>query len=119
MTERLWGRLQADVDVRLRRGAWYKVLKAEGLEVVIEVNRQPCLILKALLEISSKPPVRWSVVPKPKRFRPPSGTAPLGDRYGVCPSCNERAALPKRADRHRCPHCRREYEVAWDEAYLS
>jgi hypothetical protein len=112
----MWGRLQADVDIKLRRGAWYKVLKVQGLDAILEVNKQPRAVLKALLELSKRPPIRWSVVPTPKTAR----RTPLkpGDRYGVCPSCNERSILPRRAERHTCPRCRRDYAIAWDEPYL-
>lgn len=116
MAERLWGRLQTDLNVQLRRGAWYKVLKIEGLEAVIEVNLRPYPILKALLEISPKPPVRWTVVPVPKHAA--KAPAKPGESYGVCPSCTQRAALPRRAERHTCPRCLRDYAVAWDERYL-
>jgi len=116
VAQRMWGRLYADVDVKLRRGAWYKVLRIEGLDAVIEVNRKPRTVLKALLEISTRPPIRWSMVAVPPNRKNAVGTP--GERYGVCPSCNERSAIPKRAKRHACPHCKREYEVAWDEKYL-
>ncbi len=116
MAERMWGRLQADLNVKLRRGAWYRVLRIKGLEAVIEVNLRPYTILKALLEISPKPPVRWTVVPVRKQA--PAAPAKLGESYGVCPSCTERATLPRRAARHTCPRCRRDYAVAWDERYL-
>jgi hypothetical protein len=116
MAGRLWGRLRTDLDVQLRRGAWYKVLKVEGLEATIEVNLRPYTILKGLLELSAKPPVRWTVVPVPQHVK--HAPAKPGESYGVCPSCTQRAALPRRAERYTCPRCRRDYAVAWDERYL-
>jgi len=116
MVGRLWGRLRTDLDVKLRRGAWYKVLKVEGMEATIEVNLRPYTILKGLLEISAKPPVRWTVVLVPQHVK--HAPAKPGESYGVCPSCTQRAALPRRAERYTCPRCRRDYAVAWDERYL-
>ena len=108
-----WARLRDDVDVKLRRGAWYRVLDESELDAVIEVNDRPRSVLKAMLEIVERPHPRWTVV------RPPKGaSAAPGDPYGVCPSCGERAKLPRRARRLSCPSCKWEFEVAWDEGYL-
>lgn len=114
MTATLYARLQADVDVKLRRGAWYRVLDLGDLEAVIEVNKRPHTVLRAMLEIQKRPPLRWTVVPHPKQSR----KADLGVEYGVCPSCRTRAPLPKRAKELQCPRCKQEYEVNWGEAYL-
>jgi DNA-directed RNA polymerase subunit RPC12/RpoP len=35
----------------------------------------------------------------------------------VCPSCGERAPLPSRVRKLRCPYCKWEFPVAWDELY--
>jgi hypothetical protein len=118
MTERLYARLREDVNLRLRRGAWYRVLKVEGLKAILEVNGRKVLVAAPLLEIVKRPPPRWTVVtPEPASARkaPPA----LAERYGVCPSCGERAPLHKRVRRLRCVYCRYEFEVAWDEAYLT
>ena len=118
MPERLYARLREDVNVRLRRGAWYRVLKVEGLKAILEVNGRHVLVASALLEIVKRPPPRWTVV-----TQGPGGAkkapAALAERYGVCPSCGERAALAKRVRRLRCDYCKYEFEVAWDEAYLA
>lgn len=111
-----WARLQADVDVDLRRGMWYKLLAEQGLEAVIEVNHRPRRVLRALLEVSARPPIKWSVVPTPEGAT--EAPAAVGGAYGVCPSCGERAAIGRRARRHVCPHCRGDFAVAWDEPYL-
>jgi ribosomal protein S27AE len=117
MTERLYARLREDVNIRLRRGAWYRVLKVEGLKAILEVNGRHVLVASALLEIVKRPPPRWTVVTQDAsgaRKAPPA----LAERYGVCPSCTERAPLAKHVRRLRCPYCKYEFEVAWDEAYL-
>ncbi|HET7789222.1 MAG TPA: hypothetical protein VFK78_00330 [Gemmatimonadales bacterium] len=108
-----WARLQADVNIRIRRGAWYKVKEIGELNAVIEVNKRPVSVLKALLEIVDRPPPKWTMVHAPGNSR-----AAPADRYGVCPACSERAVVRKRARRFRCPHCKWEFEVAWDEGYL-
>jgi hypothetical protein len=117
MTERLYARLREDVNLRLRRGAWYRVLKVEGLKAILEVNGRKVLVAAPLLEIVKRPPPRWTVVkqdPGNARKAPPA----LAERYGVCPSCGERAALHKRVRRLRCDYCKYEFDVAWDETYL-
>jgi len=117
MTERLYARLREDVNIRLRRGAWYRVLKLQDLKAVLDVNGKPRSVATALLEIVKRPPPRWTVVsqrPDGARKAPVS----FAERYGVCPSCGERAALPRRVERLRCGNCKWEFEVAWDEMYL-
>ena len=110
----LFARLQADVDLKIRRGAWYKVLDMNDLEVVIEVNKRPMKVLRAMLEIQQRHPLRWTVVPHANGRR----VKVLGVEYGVCPSCRQRAPLPKRARELKCPRCKQEFEVNWGEAYL-
>ena len=107
----LFARLQADVPLKLRRGAWYRVLDLNDLQAVIEVNRRPVGVLRAWLEIRPRPPLRWSVVngAAPTRKTPPH----LRGIYGVCPSCRTRAPLPKRVPALECKRCRQEFEVDW------
>jgi hypothetical protein len=110
----LFARIQADVPLKLRRGAWYRVLELNDLQAVIEVNRRPVGVLRAWLEIRERPPQRWSVVEgsKDNRKAPPQ----LRGTYGVCPGCRARAPLPKRARTHECTRCRQEFEINWAEA---
>jgi hypothetical protein len=111
----LFARLQADVNLRIRRGAWYRVLQLHDLEAVIEVNKKPVAVLKAMLEIQARPPLRWTVVPRASIGKTPKE---LGEAYGVCPSCRTRAPLPRRGRALACPHCKQEYQVDWSEEYL-
>lgn len=113
----LFARLQADVGLKIRRGAWYRVLELRDLEAVIEVNRKPVSVLKAVLEIQQRPPLRWTVVPRPEGAR--RAPAELGQQYGVCPSCRTRAPLPRRGRELQCPHCKQEFEINWSEGYLA
>ena len=116
MAQMLFARLQADVDTKLRRGAWYKVLELGALEATIEVNRKPLTVLRAVLEINPRPPLRWSVVPRPKGAR--RAAADLGHEYGVCPYCRTRAPLKARARELTCPRCKGTFAIAWSENYL-
>lgn len=113
MTNQRYARLRADVDTKVRRGAWYKVLATDGLTVTVEVNKRPVKLVKALLEIVDRPPPRWTVVETPAK-----GRGKMGERYGVCPSCGERAPLAKKVKRLQCAHCKWEFDVAWSESYL-
>jgi hypothetical protein len=117
MTGMQWGRLQVDVNCRLRRGAWYRVKAFASLNAVLDVNRQLLAVPHYLIEVVSAPPRRWSVVPRPQNARvlPPN----WGAAYGVCPSCRERAALRGRPRTMECRRCRGQFEIAWDEAYLA
>jgi hypothetical protein len=105
----LFARIQADVPLKLRRGAWYRVLHLTDLQAVIEVNRRPVGVLRAWLEIKERPPLQWSVVSHPQQSRktPPE----LRGIYGVCPSCRARQALPKRARMLTCARCRGEFAI--------
>jgi hypothetical protein len=110
----LFARLQTDVDLKIRRGAWYRVLDLGDLEATIEVNKKPLTVLRAVLEIQQRPPLRWTVVERPYRKAPQ-----LGVQYGVCPSCRTRAPLPKRAQELQCPRCKQAFAVNWGEGYLA
>lgn len=109
MAPLLFARLQADVDLKIRRGAWYRVLDLGDLQAVIEVNRQPVSVLRAWLEIQQRPPLRWSIVSPPAASR--KVPAELRPEYGVCPNCRARSPLPKRARTVECPRCSEEFEV--------
>src|SRR6266480_3333665 len=95
----MWARLQADLNVRLRRGAWYRITRLDPLQ--------------AVLEVIERPPRRWTVVPRPDdAVHLPRG---CDDRYAVCPSCRERQALAGRPRRMTCRRCGENFEVAWSE----
>ncbi len=112
----IFARVQDDVPLKLRRGAWYRVLELNDLQAVIEVNHRRIGVLRAWLEIQRRPPQRWSVVEgsKDNRKAPPH----LRGTYGVCPNCRARAPLPKRAKAHQCAKCRGEFEINWAEASI-
>jgi hypothetical protein len=114
MAPMLFARVHDDVPLKLRKGAWYRVLELNDLQAIIEVNRRKVGVLRAWLEIRQQPPRRWSVVEgsKDNQKAPP----PLRGLYGVCPNCRARTALPKKARTHQCKKCGQEFEIAWAEA---
>ncbi len=117
MARTRWARLQTDWNFwNLRRGAWYRLLKLEHLEAVVDVNRKPVTVLRAFVEISASPPRRWTVVPRPRDAR---ALPPDVPHYAVCPSCRDRVTLDGRPRRMQCQRCRADFEVAWDEQYLA
>ncbi|HWC73355.1 MAG TPA: hypothetical protein VG454_05400 [Gemmatimonadales bacterium] len=107
----LFARLQADVPLKLRRGAWYRVLELDDLQAVIEVNHRKVGVLRAWLEIQQRPPQHWTIVTAPEeahRKAPPH----LRGTYAVCPNCRARAPLPKKMPRVlECARCRKEFEI--------
>ena len=112
-----WGRLQLDVDCELRRGAWYRIVGLQGLDAVVDLNHKPLPVPRYVLEVVSTPPKRWTVVSAPKQTRRvPKEHVPY---YAVCPSCRERSPVKRDARNLRCDRCRGQFDVAWDEAYLS
>lgn len=112
-----WGRLQIDVKCALRRGAWYRVVDLRELEAVVNVNQQQYPVPRYVLEVVATPPRRWTIVPAPRQARRlPRAFLPY---YAVCPSCRERAPISDRIRALRCPRCKGEFDVAWNEDYLS
>src|ERR1700716_1617124 len=63
----VWARLQADVNCNLRRGAWYRLIKAQGLAAVVDVKGTPVAVVRAFLQMSNSPPRKWTVVPRSRR----------------------------------------------------
>lgn len=110
-----WARLQADLNVRLRRGAWYRIKQLGPLQAIVEVRGQAVQVPSAFLQVVETPPRRWTIVPLPSdAVRVP---ASWGDHYAVCPNCRERQALEGRPARMRCTRCHGTFEVAWNESY--
>lgn len=112
--KRYWARLRADSDRPLRRGAWYHVKKLGPREARLDVGGEPVDVPRPLLDITSRPPYRWSVVPRPKN----PARFPGVTEYAVCPNCQERVPLTERLASMRCRHCTEVFDVAWEEQYF-
>ena len=111
----VWARLQADVNCNLRRGAWYRLIKAQGLAAVVDVKGTPVAVVRAFLQMSNSPPRKWTVVPRPRNV---PLSVDIGERYAVCPSCRDRVPLHGRPSRMMCGRCSVEFAVDWEEHYL-
>jgi hypothetical protein len=112
-----WARLKTDIDSPIRRGAWYRVLQLTPRAATLEVRGKQVVIPRAAVETVPQPPLRWTVVPRPRNsVRLPQGWGP---EYAVCPGCRERAQLIRRPVSLRCPKCNGLYDVAWNEPYLA
>jgi hypothetical protein len=113
VTDEQWGRVRIDAQCRLRRGAWYRVMRLTPLEAVVDVNHGFVSVPRASLQIASRPSQHWTLVPRP----PNSVRLPTswGARYLVCPNCRERAPLSKPTASLRCPHCNGVFEIGWGD----
>ncbi|MGH7607688.1 MAG: hypothetical protein ACREME_10125, partial [Gemmatimonadales bacterium] len=92
------------------------LIKVEGLAAVVDVNRQPVPVVRAFLQLSKSPPRRWTVVPRPRNV---PVSVKIGAQYAVCPSCRVRVPLQGRPSRMFCARCSVDFEVAWEENYLT
>ncbi len=111
-----WARTRVRTSRHVRRGAWYRVIRATALEGVLEVNRQPVTVPRTFLQILPFRPTMWSVVTRlPNAQHPP---ASWGSTYGVCPSCSARAPLGRQAPQVVCPRCNGLFPVAWEDSGL-
>jgi hypothetical protein len=112
-----WARLRAEATVPLRRGAWYRVLRRTNSDAVLSVNQRLVNVPIGVLQLSSRPPTSWAVVPR----APSARLLPhnWGPRYAVCPQCNARAPLAKGPVSMRCPACNGVFDVGWGDAYYA
>jgi hypothetical protein len=104
--------LRADLNLRLRRGAWYRITRLDPLQAVLEVRGGRSLeVPAAFLQVIDSPPRHCSIVPRP----PDAARVPAhwGDHYAVRPSCNGRQPISGGPRRLSCQRCRGEFEVAW------
>ncbi len=110
-----WARVRARTQCPLRRGAWYRVLQLSTAEAVLEVHGQPLSVPRPFLQVLPVRPRMWSVVPRLRGGASPP--ADWGSRYGVCPRCSARAALPEQAVSMRCPACKQAFVIAWSDSH--
>jgi len=111
MPQSRWARLQIEFPCPLRRGAWYRVLSASPLDVVVDVNRKQVRVPRRNLELSEQPASRWTVIETGSAsVRVPKA---MSVRYAVCPGCRERVPLGDQTTNLRCPKCNGLFDVAW------
>jgi hypothetical protein len=117
MPELSWARLNTDLQLGLRRGAWYRVIREANRQVILDVDHQPVTVLREYLEFVSVRPDRWTVVERPSDATGPA--AAWGHSYGVCPNCNHRAPLVQPVAEARCSKCGGTFLVDWSAPYLA
>lgn len=114
MNQIQWARLVPSSNLKIRRGAWYRILKLGPVEAIIDIKGKPTPVPRAMLQIAYTPPNKWTVLPAPRNVaRFPSS---WGTVYAVCPSCRERAALEGHPTTLRCHRCNGLFEVGWNDA---
>ena len=112
-----WARIKPDLNYRLRRGAWYRVLRSNLTDAVVQVEHRDVTVPLAVLQVESARPDRWTVVSLPRD----AVDIPFswGSRYGVCPGCSARAPLVEHVATMRCEACGGEFTVGWSERYYA
>lgn len=109
-----WARLLTDLNIALRRGAWYRVRQLGLFQAIIEVRGQQHEVPAPFIELTATPPSKWTVVARPRdAVRMPTR---WGDHYAVCPSCAERQQIVGRPRRMRCQRCRGDFQVGWKDS---
>jgi hypothetical protein len=114
---RVWQATKPEHSKGLRHGAWYPVVSDERPDrVTIRVGTRTVVAPRRILEISTEPPRRFTVVHR-LGFQPGRGNDEyrLGRHYGVCPRCQWRFGIVGRPVREKCPKCEFTGDVAWWE----
>ena len=110
----MWARVRADLNIELRRGAWYRITQLGPLQAVVDIRGKALQVPSAFLQVVDRPPRAWSIVARPND----AVRLPLdwGDRYAVCPSCRARQPIYGRPSRMVCQRCGGEFKVNWTGA---
>src|SRR5881275_2966027 len=103
MPELSWARVKTDLHLGLRRGAWYRVIRETGSQVI--------------LDVASVRPDRWTIVERPSDVA--GAAAGWGQSYGVCPHCTHRASLVHPVVEARCSKCGGTFLIDWSASHLA
>jgi hypothetical protein len=98
-----WARVLGDVNVSVRRGAWYEVLRLTPDAATLDVQHEPRSVPRAIVEIVTTRPRRWSLVERP--YDAVDLPMSWGTRYAVCPQCSHRAPVVRGFTQMPCPRC--------------
>ncbi len=101
---RPWARVVGDVNVSVRRGAWYEVSRLTPDAAILDVNHRSLSIPRSNVEIVTTRPQYWSVVERP--YDAVDLPMSWGSRYAVCPDCSHRAPIKGHPMEMQCPRCR-------------
>src|SRR3989442_14283802 len=84
MSERLgWARVVGDVNMSVRRGAWYEVTRLSHEAATLDVHHEPRSIPRSTVESVTARPHRWSLGERP--YDALDLPMSWGGRYGVYP----------------------------------
>ena len=104
MSERLgWARVVGDVNMSVRRGAWYEATRLSHEAATLDVHHEPRSVPRSTVEIVTSRPHRWSLVERP--YDAVDLPMSWGARYGVCPHCSHRAPVARGFTQMPCPRC--------------
>src|SRR2546428_3105072 len=100
-----WARVVGDVNMSVRRGAWYEVTRLSHEAATLDVHHEPRSIPRSTVEIVTSRPHRWSLVERP--YDAVDLPMSWGARYGVCPHCSHRAPVARGFTQMPCPRDRK------------
>ena len=100
---RPWARVVGDVNVGVRRGAWYEVQRLTPEAAILDVHYRALSIPRSTVEIVTTRPDRWSVVTRP--YDAVDLPMSWGTRYAVCPHCSQRAQIKAHPMEMQCAGC--------------
>src|SRR5438094_7231807 len=83
---RPWARVAGDVNVGIRRGAWYQVIRLTPEAAWLDVFYRTLSVPRECLEIVTVRPDLWSVVARP--YDAVDLPVKWGSGYAVCPRCS-------------------------------
>lgn len=106
---RPWARVVGDVNVSVRRGAWYEVSRLTPDAAILYVNYRSLSIPRSAVEIVTTRPPRWSVVDRP--YDAVDLPMSWGSRYAVCPACSRRAPINGHPMEMQCTSCQGVFQV--------
>lgn len=107
-----WARVKGEAKLPLRRGGWYKIAEAVGLEIVVDAGGKRITVPRSMVELADRPDPAWTIVDAPANA--PRLPPTWGDRYAVCPSCRERTPLPPQPlSELRCQRCNGLFAIDW------
>jgi hypothetical protein len=106
---RPWARVVGDVNVRVRRGAWYEVGRLTPDWAILDVHDRSISVPRTAIEIVITRPQVWSVVTRP--YDAVDLPISWGSRYAVCPRCSRRAQIHGHPMEMQCAGCRGLYQV--------
>jgi hypothetical protein len=109
MEVRPWARVVGDVNVRLRRGAWYEVVRLTPDAAILQVDQQSLSVPRGTVEIAVSRPRQWAVVSRP--YDAVDIPISWGSHYAVCPRCRARAQVVGRVTEMECPGCQEIFPI--------